>query len=70
MNRQIVISSELKSVGYDHDTRMLEIDFHTGGIYQYADVPLNQFRQLMAAQSKGRYFNRNIRTKYPCKRVT
>lgn len=34
MQRQPISSSNLKTVGYDADTQVLEIEFHHGGVYQ------------------------------------
>lgn len=38
MDRTPVSSTNLKSVGYDAVNRVLEIEFHDGGIYQYFNV--------------------------------
>ena len=38
MIRNDVISSNLKSIGYDSASCILEIEFHSGGIYQYSQV--------------------------------
>jgi hypothetical protein len=39
MNRVPVESSVMASVLYLHHLRLLEIEFHSGLIYQYFDVP-------------------------------
>ena len=39
MIRKSVTSSDIRSIGYDDETRILEIEFHSGGIYQYYSVP-------------------------------
>ena len=62
MNRQYVSSSDIKSIGYENNT--LEIEFHSGGIYQYLDVPEEIYIGLMNAKSHGQYFHRNIKNKY------
>ena len=51
-------------MGYDRDTRTLEIAFHNGGVYRYFDVPPEVFAELMAAESLGRYFTARIRQHY------
>lgn len=61
MERTSVSSSNLLSVGYEPSTSILEIEFHGGGIYQYAGVPQYHYDGLMAAGSKGRYFDANIK---------
>jgi hypothetical protein len=39
MIRQLVQSSSLRVVGYDNDTKVLEIGFVKGGVYRYFEVP-------------------------------
>jgi hypothetical protein len=43
---------------------VLEVEFLNGGIYQYKDVPKSVHGDLMAADSHGAYFNKNIKDKY------
>jgi hypothetical protein len=56
-----VSSSALRSVGYDPEQRVLEIEFTSGAVYQYFDVPPEVYRGLMAAESHGRYFHQHVR---------
>lgn len=70
MERIIVESSDLASVGYDSVTTTLEIEFHSGGIYQYSGVPQDVHQGLMNAASKGSYFHQNIKNAgYPYTKV-
>ena len=69
MNRIPVESSNLRSVGYDSATRILEIEFHGSGIYQYSGVPEYEYNGLMNASSKGSYFAQNIKNKYSYRKV-
>lgn len=70
MKRVAVQSTNLASVGYDPATATLEIEFRSGGVYQYNGVPKEVHAGLLNATSKGSYFHRNIRTaSYPYKRV-
>jgi hypothetical protein len=48
---------------------MLEIEFHSGSVYRYFDVPGAVFEELLAQDSLGAYFNTNIRDAYRCTRV-
>lgn len=61
MERTPVKSSNLHSVGYDSSNQILEIEFNSGGIYQYSQVPEDIYNSLMNADSKGRYFIQNIK---------
>lgn len=69
MNMTNVKSSDLKSVGYDTLTQTLVIEFNSGGVYQYTNVPKSVYTGLMSASSHGKYFHRNIKDKYPCNRI-
>jgi hypothetical protein len=61
MKKQEVESSVIGAVGY---TRVLEIEFESGRIYQYFDVPEEVFEGMLSSDSKGRYFNTHVRGKY------
>ena len=67
--RRAVASSMMRSVGYDEDHAVLEIEFVTGHVYRYHAVPKRDWQGLMDAESKGRYFEAHIRDKYPMKRI-
>ena len=69
MQRLPVQSRALKSVGYDTDGRLLELEFSSGGLYQYYDVPEFTYRALMHAKSKGRFFQTSIDRKFRCEEV-
>ncbi|SEP28685.1 KTSC domain-containing protein [Halogranum amylolyticum] len=61
MNRDSVSSSLLASVGYDSDEQVLEVELQDGKVYQYIDIPERTYRDLLDADSLGRYFNQHIR---------
>ena len=69
MDRQHVRSTNLRSIGYDPDARVLEIEFHSGSIYQYINVPEQVYLALMNAVSKGSYFSDHIKERYKFKRI-
>jgi hypothetical protein len=62
VDMQFVDSTNLEAIGYDDATRELYIRFKNGTTYIYPDVPRDTYDQLSRADSKGSYFNRNIRT--------
>lgn len=64
MKRTPVDSSNISSIGYDEDSNTLEIEFHSGAVYQYFDVPMNVYQAIMEASSKGQYFAQNIKGYY------
>ncbi len=59
--REAVESSTMKSVGYEATSRILEIEFESGAVYQYLGVSARVQEELLGAESKGRYFNSEIR---------
>ena len=64
MNRIRVESSMIRSIGYEESSGTLEVEFTSGSIYQYFDVPESEYKRLINAASKGRYFNQNIKESY------
>jgi len=69
MQREAVESTTMRSVGYDQTNQVLEVEFQSGAIYQYLDVRPAIHKELVDAESKGRYFNREIRDIYTSVRV-
>ncbi len=69
MDRNYVASSNIVSIGYDEATETLEIEFLSGTVYQYYNVPINMYEQLMQEGSKGRFLNTYIKNAYPYSRV-
>jgi hypothetical protein len=59
-----VESSVLASVLYQPKPRLLEVEFRSGQFWKYFDVPLQSYTQLLAAHSKGEYFNLHIRNRF------
>ncbi|MGB5990033.1 MAG: KTSC domain-containing protein [Marinifilaceae bacterium] len=59
-----VNSRNLSSIGYDDETEILNIQFNNGRTYQYFNVPLYEFNNLLNASSKGQYANQNIYKSY------
>jgi hypothetical protein len=64
MHRDPVSSASLKSIGYSEDQEILEVEFVDGGVYQYLEVPREEYVALMGAESHGSYFSHNIRGAY------
>ena len=69
MERIPIASTSLASVGYDAETQTLEVEFNTGRVYQYYSVPEQEHPGLLNADSKGTYFNANIRNGYSYSRL-
>jgi len=84
MQRQVVESSQIRSMGYDPAARKLEIEFKKndgspGSVYEYENVEPETFEGFFAKDedgkpiSIGRYFGLTIKAnprKYPFKKLT
>jgi len=70
MERKLVSSSNLHSVGYDITTSTLEIKFHKSGVYQYFNVPENIYVRLMSASSKGGFFDSHIKERFRYRKIS
>jgi hypothetical protein len=64
---QPVRSAALKSIGYDQGH--LWVEFHKSGLYEYDNVPETVYRELRFHPSKGPYFDRHIRGRYPVRKI-
>ena len=61
MQRTTVSSTNITSIGYDPASHTLEVEFLTGGIYQYYGVPESLYVGLMSAASHGNYLDTYIK---------
>ena len=68
MRRYKVESSNIDSIGHNFLTKNLEIEFKGGNIYRYKKVPRRVFKDMMGADSKGKFFWKNVRFEYPYKK--
>jgi hypothetical protein len=59
-----VKSEHLMSVGYDEETRTLEVRFVGKKLYRYQYVPQRIYTGLINAPSKGQYFDQHVRGCY------
>jgi len=64
MHRSNIKSSTLRAAGYNIDYKTLEIEFTSGEIYQYFNVPHSHYIGLMQAASHGEFFNRYIKDNF------
>ncbi len=61
MNIKPVESATLAAIGYDETREVLQLEFRSHAVYRYFGVPGSVYETLVAASSKGRYFNEAIR---------
>ena len=69
MERSPVTSSNIRSIGYDPASGTLEVEFRSGSVYQYFNVPNQIYRGLITAFSKGAFLNNFIKEQYRYRRV-
>jgi hypothetical protein len=65
MNMTAVESTTLAALAYDDAYEILQLEFRSRVIYRYFGVPAPVYEALLAAPSKGKYFNRAIRGNFP-----
>ena len=69
MQREQVSSSNIRSIGYELNSKTLEIEFRDGGIYQYFNVGSNIYNKMISAPSIGSFFHKYIKGKYNWQKV-
>jgi hypothetical protein len=57
-------SSSIAAAGYDDRRHALRLRYVSGGMYDYLDVPVSVFQELLDAPSKGRFVNWYIKPRY------
>ena len=69
MDRVSVSASNVASVGHDESSQLLEVEFLNGSIYEYYDVPVHVYEELIASSSVGGYLARRIKGVYSFSQV-
>lgn len=68
IERTAVNSSNIRSIGYDPDEKVMHVEF-PGGVYVYEGVDPEVHEALISAPSIGSYFSRYIRTNFEARRL-
>ena len=70
MTWQSIGSKLLSAVAYDAEHSMLYLRFRdSGDVYRYFEFPPEQYTQMLAAESRGRYFLAHIRNQFRYERM-
>jgi len=70
MTWQSIESKLLSAVAYDAEHSMLYLRFRdSGDVYRYFEFPPEQYTQMLAAESRGRYFLAHIRNQFRYERM-
>jgi len=69
--KNVIGSTCFSALGYDNEEKCLVVEFkESGSRYAYYDVPETVWSDLKSAESKGGYYNDEIKGKYVCKKLT
>jgi hypothetical protein len=63
--RQPVHSHALAAIGYSKRLHALEVEFVSGAVYRYSNVPPQIYRDLLSAASKAQFYDTNVRGHFP-----
>ena len=61
MEFEKVESSNIEGVSYSEGTETVYVKFKNGTVYEYEGVPISIYLDLMESDSKGKFFNSNIK---------
>jgi hypothetical protein len=70
IDREPITSSNLVSIGYDAERKMLAVEFKSGLVMHYRNVNLNLATDFYGATSRGAFYAAFIRGKFPAERMT
>ena len=65
-----VESSAIEALDYEPKRRKLIVSFAGGATYSYAGVPAAKWKALLAAESKGRFINGEVKPHHPATLLT
>jgi KTSC domain-containing protein len=54
-------SSTIVRIGYDDEAMVMTVEFKSGGIYNYFDVPQHVFDGIRTAPSKGQFLAQQVK---------
>jgi len=70
MQRLAFESEAVASAGYDSEARSMEVEFRTGRIYRYSEVPPGVFEWLLRTKSKGSFVTNMVKDRFEFVEVT
>lgn len=70
MAKYIMQSGAIHAIDYDSADQTLYVEFVSGMIYAYYQVPFAIYREFIETMgSKGQFFREHIRNAYDCQRI-
>jgi hypothetical protein len=67
---QPVQSTNLQAIGYDDAARILALEFKSGAVFHYTNVPVGLWERLRDAPSPGTFFYHHIKGKFDAVKMT
>lgn len=64
-----VVSSNIKAIGYHETLHILAVHFHNEHVYEYPNIDVQVYKDFLASESKGKFFQVNIKNR-PCRRIS
>jgi len=64
MHMVAVESSVIRAIGYNKRHQMLDVEMLKGARYRYLQVPPAVAKALFAAESKGKFYNEQIKPRF------
>ena len=61
--------ASIRAIRYDAERQRLVVRFEDGGEYAFVGVPGEVHRSFAEAKSKGRFFDEEVRGRYPYNRL-
>jgi len=65
-----VASSHIAKLGYDVERQVLALTFKDGHVWHYANISYELAESFFNADSKGRFYTQQIRSKFPAEKMT
>lgn len=62
-------SENIFKIGYDQDNSSLHIQYNDNSLYEYYNVELDIFTNLLFSSSKAEFIKENICDKFSCNKV-
>ena len=64
IRRSFVASRTMRSVGYNYREKVLVVQFHSGAIFFFENVPRTVYHRLMKSPSPGKFLKSNVTNNY------
>ena len=64
MHRRQLDSTVIASIAFDAMSNTLEVEFHSGRVYRYLEVPKHVYWRFASAESHGSFFNQEVKDKF------